>query len=82
METKILIRLNTFDLEDFLKTYGTLIEDLCKTHGRLMEDFDLGGKPKLFHNLGVNPKFYLNLGGCVGILLFKFYVSLLDPKIK
>ena len=47
-----------------------------------MEDFDLGGKPKLFHNLGVNPKFYLNLGGCVGRLFFKFYVSLLNPKIK
>ncbi|CAG7897074.1 unnamed protein product, partial [Brassica rapa] len=73
METKILIRLNTFDLEDFLKTYGTLMEDSCKTHGRLMEDFDLGGKPKLFHNLGVNPKFYLNLGGCVNP---KFYLNL------
>ncbi|CAN7030059.1 unnamed protein product, partial [Brassica rapa subsp. trilocularis] len=69
METKILIRLNTFDSEDFLKTYGTLMEDLCKTHARLMEDFDLGEKPKLFHSLGVNSKFYLNLDGCVGRLL-------------
>ena len=63
METKIPIRLNIFDPEDFWKTYGRLMEDLCKTHGRLMEDFDLGGKPKLFKNLGRNPKFYLNLGG-------------------
>ncbi|CAN7131603.1 unnamed protein product [Brassica rapa subsp. narinosa] len=31
METKILIRLNTFDREYFLKTYGTLMEDLWKT---------------------------------------------------
>ena len=29
-----------------------LMEDLCKTLGRLMEDFDLGGKPKIFQNLG------------------------------
>ncbi|KAG5388308.1 hypothetical protein IGI04_029849 [Brassica rapa subsp. trilocularis] len=45
-----------------------------------MEDFDLGGKPKLFHNLGVNSKFYLNLGGCVGRLLFKFYMNLIHEK--
>ncbi|CAF2057772.1 unnamed protein product [Brassica oleracea var. botrytis] len=59
METKISIRLNIFDPEDFWKTYGRLMEDLWKTHGRLilMEDFDLGGKPKLFQNLGGNPKF-------------------------
>ncbi|CAN7079867.1 hypothetical protein Bca4012_078753 [Brassica carinata] len=63
METKISIRFNIFDQEDFWKTYGRLMEDLCKTHGRLMEDFDLGGKPKLFQNLGGNPKFYLKLSG-------------------
>ena len=62
METKILIRLNIFDPEDFWKTYGRFMENLCQTHGRLMEDFDLGGKQKLFQNLGVNLKFYLNLG--------------------
>ncbi|CAF2106701.1 unnamed protein product [Brassica oleracea var. botrytis] len=50
-ETKIPIRLNIFDPKDFWKTYV-----------RLMEDFDLGGKPKLFQNLGRNHKFYLNLG--------------------
>ena len=43
METKISIRLNIFDPEDFWKTYGRLMEDLCKNHVRLMEDFDLGG---------------------------------------
>ncbi|CAN7075985.1 unnamed protein product [Brassica oleracea var. botrytis] len=74
METKIPIRLTIFDTEDFWKTYGRLMEDLCKTYfwktygrllenlwkapGRLMEDFDLGGKPKLFQNLGGNHKFY------------------------
>ncbi|WZZ40146.1 hypothetical protein YC2023_036405 [Brassica napus] len=78
METKIPIRLNIFDLEDFWKTHagciGSLLfkfskiklflgsnprEDfLWKTPGRLMEDFDLGGKPKLFQNLGGNHKFY------------------------
>ncbi|CAG7885671.1 unnamed protein product [Brassica rapa] len=59
-ETKILIRLNIFDPEDFWKTYtyGRLLEDLWKTRGRLMEDFDLGRKPKLFKNLGGNHKFY------------------------
>ena len=52
-------------LEDFWKTYERLLEDLWKTLGRLMkdswktyEDFDLGGKPKLFQNLGGNHKFY------------------------
>ena len=44
-------------MEDSWKTYLRLMEDLCKTHGRLMEDFDLGGKPKLFQNLGGNHKF-------------------------
>ncbi|WZZ84613.1 hypothetical protein YC2023_113192 [Brassica napus] len=78
METKIPIRLNIFDPEDFWKihagcvgrflfefsvshsekTYGRLPEDLWKTPGRLMEEFDLGGKPKLFQNLGGNHKFY------------------------
>ena len=55
VKTKILIRLNIFDQEDFWKTYEILMENLCKTHGRLMEDFDLGGKRNL--------KFYLNLDG-------------------
>uniref|UniRef100_A0A0D3AWQ5 Uncharacterized protein n=1 Tax=Brassica oleracea var. oleracea TaxID=109376 RepID=A0A0D3AWQ5_BRAOL len=55
METKISIRLNIFDPEDFWKTYGRLMEDLyvlwktsgilmedsCKTYGRLLEDFHL-----------------------------------------
>ncbi|CAG7894063.1 unnamed protein product [Brassica rapa] len=41
VKTKILIRLNIFDQEDFWKTYEILMENLCKTHGRLMEDFDL-----------------------------------------
>ncbi|KAL0748470.1 hypothetical protein Bca101_030472 [Brassica carinata] len=60
METKIPIRLNIFDPEDFWKTYGRLMEDLYlwKTPRRLMEDFDLGGKPKLFQNLSGNHKFY------------------------
>ncbi|WZZ36523.1 hypothetical protein YC2023_019924 [Brassica napus] len=78
METKISIRLNIFDPEDFWKTYvecvgrllfklledvlwktsGILMEDSCKTYGRLLEDFHLGGKPKLFQNLGGNHKFY------------------------
>ena len=31
METKIPIRLNIFDPEDFWKTYGRLMEDLWKT---------------------------------------------------
>ncbi|KAG5397592.1 hypothetical protein IGI04_019406 [Brassica rapa subsp. trilocularis] len=35
-------------LEDFWKTYGSLLQNLWKTPGRLMKDFDLGGKPKLF----------------------------------
>ena len=34
------------------------LEDLWKTPRRLMEDFDLGGKPKLFQNLGGNHKLY------------------------
>ncbi|CAF1812700.1 unnamed protein product, partial [Brassica napus] len=66
VETKIPIRLNIFDPEDFWKTYVRLMEDLCKTHGRLMEDFDLGGmcgKSKLFQNLGGKPKLFQNLGG-------------------
>ncbi|CAN6815496.1 unnamed protein product [Brassica oleracea var. botrytis] len=60
METKIPIRLNIFDTEDFWKTYGRLMEHLYlwKTPGKLMEDFDIGGKPKLFQNLGGNHKFY------------------------
>ncbi|CAN6832028.1 unnamed protein product, partial [Brassica oleracea] len=77
VETKIPIRLNIFDPEDFWKTYAgcvgrlifkfsvnlwktseRLMEDSWKTHGRLMEDFDLGGKPKLFQNLGGSHKFY------------------------
>nr|VDD35286.1 unnamed protein product [Brassica oleracea] len=41
IETKILIRLNIFDPENFWKTYGRLMEDLCKTHGRLMEGLDV-----------------------------------------
>ncbi|CAG7885867.1 unnamed protein product [Brassica rapa] len=53
METKILIRLNIFDIEDFL---GSLLrEDFFesllredKTSGKLLEDFDLGRKPKIF----------------------------------
>ena len=45
-------------MKDSWKTYGRLPEDLWKTPGRLMEDFDLGGKPKLFQNLGGNLKFY------------------------
>ncbi|KAL0658955.1 hypothetical protein Bca4012_079540 [Brassica carinata] len=60
MKTKIPIRLNIFDREDLWKTYVRLMEDLYlwKTPGKLMEDFDLGGKPKLFQNLGGNHKFY------------------------
>ncbi|KAG5384276.1 hypothetical protein IGI04_035746 [Brassica rapa subsp. trilocularis] len=50
-------------LESSRKTSGRLMEDICKTYERLMEDFDLGGKPKLFQNLGGNHTFYLNLGG-------------------
>ena len=50
-------------MEDLWKTSERLMEDSWKTHGRLMEDFDLDGKPKLFQNLGRNPKFYLKLGG-------------------
>ncbi|CAN6999901.1 unnamed protein product [Brassica oleracea var. botrytis] len=60
METKIPIRLNIFDPEHSWKTYGRLMEDLYflwKTYGRLMKDFDLGGKPKLFQNLGGNQCF-------------------------
>ena len=46
-------------LEDFWNTFfGRLLEDLWKTPERLMEDFDLGGKPKLFQNLGGNHKVY------------------------
>ncbi|CAN7047940.1 unnamed protein product [Brassica rapa subsp. trilocularis] len=75
MGTKILIRLNIFDPEDFWKTYERLMEDLylCKIHERLMEDFDLGEKPKLFQNLGRNPKFYLNLGGMCRKTSFKVF---------
>ncbi|CAN7030061.1 unnamed protein product, partial [Brassica rapa subsp. trilocularis] len=34
-----------------------------KLFHNLGKDFDLGGKPKLFQNLGENHKFYLNSGG-------------------
>ena len=47
-----------------------------------MEYFDLGGKPKLFQNLGGNHKFYLNSGGKCLKTFLKSSVSLPDPKIN